>query len=71
MKNFTQIICMFLFVIGNISAQQEKGIVGITNWLNNWTEFNSNSIDYGEPTQILAGNITQDITIPNTIDTAP
>ena len=63
MKNFTQIICMFLFVIGNISAQQEKGIVGITNWLNNWTEFNSNSIDYGEPTQILAGNITQDITL--------
>lgn len=63
MKNFTQIICMFLFVFGSISAQQEKGIVGITNWLNNWTEFNSNSVDYGEPTQILAGNITQDITL--------
>jgi len=54
---------MFLFVIGSISAQQEKGIVGITNWLNNWTEFNSNSVDYGEPTQILAGNITQDISL--------
>ncbi|WP_347922738.1 hypothetical protein [Pontimicrobium sp. SW4] len=63
MKNFTQILCMFLFVIGNISAQQEKGIVGISNWLNNWTEFDSNSVDYGEPTQILAGNITQDITL--------
>ncbi|MCK0180440.1 hypothetical protein MWU50_14160 [Flavobacteriaceae bacterium S0862] len=63
MKNFTQIICMFLFAFGSISAQQEKGIVGITNWLNNWTEFNSNSVDYGEPTQILAGNITQDITL--------
>jgi len=63
MKNFTKIICMFLFVIGSISAQQEKGIVGITNWLNNWTEFNSNTLDYGEPTQILAGNITQDITL--------
>jgi len=54
---------MFLFVFGSISAQQEKGIVGITNWLNNWTEFNSNSVDYGEPTQILAGNITQDISL--------
>ena len=63
MKNFTQIICMFLFAFGSISAQQEKGIVGITNWLNNWAEFNSNSVDYGEPTQILAGNITQDITL--------
>ena len=63
MKNFTQIICMLLLAYGSISAQQEKGIVGITNWLNNWTEFNSNSVDYGEPTQILAGNITQDITL--------
>ncbi len=63
MKNFTQIICMFLFVVGSVSAQQEKGIVGITNWLNNWTEFNSSSVDYGEPNQILAGNISQDITL--------
>lgn len=63
MKNFTQIAFIFLFVIGSISAQQEKGIVGITNWLNNWTEFNSNSVEYDEPNQILAGNITQDITL--------
>lgn len=63
MKSFTQIICMFLFVIGSISAQQEKGIVGINNWLNNWTEFDSKSIDYDEPNQILAGNIAQDITL--------
>ncbi len=63
MKKITQIVCVFLFAICSISAQQEKGIVGITNWLNNWTEFNSNSVDYGEPTQILAGNITQDITL--------
>lgn len=63
MKNITQIICMFLFVVGSISAQQEKGIVGVNNWLNNWTEFNSNSVDYGEPTQIIAGNIVKDITL--------
>ena len=63
MKRFPQIICMFFLVIGHITAQQEKGIVGINNWLNNWAEFNSGSADYGEPTFILAGSITQDITL--------
>ena len=63
MKNFTQILCMLIFVVSSISAQQEKGIVGINNWLNNWTEFDSNSVDYGEPTQIIAGDITQDVTL--------
>lgn len=61
MKNITQILCMFLFAIGSVSAQQEKGIVGVNNWLSNWAEFDSHSIDYGEPTQILAGDITQDV----------
>ena len=60
MKNFTKIICVFLLTIGNISAQQEKGIVGTNNWLNNWTEFNPSHIDYGEATQILTGNIMKD-----------
>ncbi len=63
MKKIPQIICMFFFVIGHITAQQEKGIVGIHNWLNNWTEFNSNLVDYGEPTFILAGSISQDMTL--------
>lgn len=60
MKNFTQILLIFLFVSGNIFAQQEKGIIGANNWLYNWTEFKPNQNDYGEPTQILAGNITKD-----------
>lgn len=63
MKKFAQIICVFLFVIGPISAQQEKGIVGVNNWLSHWTEFSPSSVDYGEPTQILAGNITEDMTL--------
>ena len=63
MKNFTQITYLLIFVAVTVSAQQEKGIVGINNWLNNWTEFSANSVDYGEPTQIIAGNITQDITL--------
>jgi hypothetical protein len=60
MKNFTLTTFLFLFVFGNMSAQQEKGINGINNWLNSWTEFRPNVVDYGEPTQILSGNITKD-----------
>lgn len=60
MKNFTQITSIFILLVGTVFAQQEKGIVGRTNWLNNWTEFNPNVVDYGEATQILTGNITKD-----------
>lgn len=48
---------MLLLVVCGVSAQQEKGITGSTNWLNNWTEFKPNKVDYGEANQILAGNI--------------
>ncbi|WP_034045146.1 hypothetical protein [Wocania ichthyoenteri] len=60
MKNFTKILWVFLLITGNIFGQQEKGITGTDNWLHNWTEFKPNTVDYGEPTQILAGNITKD-----------
>lgn len=60
MKNFTQTICLFLLAFGSMFAQQEKGIIGTNNWLNSWTEFRPSVVDYGEPTQILSGNITQD-----------
>lgn len=64
MKTYTQIIFIFLFVVvGSLSAQQEKGIVGANNWLKNWTEFKPNQEDYGEPTKIIAGNITEDTTL--------
>lgn len=60
MKNFTQTLCLFLCIAGSVFAQQEKGIIGKNNWLNNWTEFKPNPVEHGEPTQILSGNITQD-----------
>ncbi len=60
MKNFTQIICLFLFAFCNLNAQQEKGIIGSNNWLDSWTEFRPNLIEYGEPSQILTGNISKD-----------
>ncbi len=60
MKNFTQTMCLFLLLVSSSFAQQEKGITGKNSWLNNWTEFRPNQSEYGEPTQILSGNINQD-----------
>ncbi|AUS06169.1 hypothetical protein [Pseudotamlana carrageenivorans] len=61
MKKITLTVFMFLFVFANVVAQQEKGIIGKDNWLNNWTDFQSNGQDdHVEPTQILTGNITED-----------
>ncbi|WP_303315155.1 hypothetical protein Q4Q34_16190 [Flavivirga abyssicola] len=59
MKKIIQIM-MFLLLVGSASAQQEKGIIGTDNWLNNWTDFYPKSADYGEPSQILTGNISKD-----------
>ncbi|WP_445955626.1 hypothetical protein [Yeosuana sp.] len=60
MKNLPHVIWLFLLVFSNGIAQQEKGIVGTNNWLNNWTEFKPYQVDYGEATQILTGNIKID-----------
>lgn len=60
MKNFTQMVLIGLFIIGNVYAQQEKGIIGGNNWLYNWSDFKPNQKQYDEPTQILAGNIDKD-----------
>ncbi|OUS00125.1 hypothetical protein A9Q86_11840 [Flavobacteriales bacterium 33_180_T64] len=60
MKKITQITLIFLLVYSNMFAQQEKGIIGYNNWLNPWTEFKPNKIEYGKPTQILSGNISKD-----------
>ena len=60
MKNFTLTALIFILLIGTTFAQQEKGIIGYSNWLNSWTEFKPNQRDYKEPTEILSGNISQD-----------
>ena len=61
MKNFKNLTYIILLILSFHSfGQQEKGIVGTTNWLDNWTEFNPKQINYREPTQIISGNITQD-----------
>jgi hypothetical protein len=60
MKKITQFVWIFLLVLGNVYSQQEKGITGNENWLRNWTEFKPSQVEYGEPTQILTGNISVD-----------
>ncbi len=58
MKSVSQIVSIFLLIFVGANAQQEKGITGSSNWLNNWTEFRPNKVDYGEANQILSGNIS-------------
>lgn len=53
MKNLTQIIgIVLLLVVCDVNAQQEKGIIGFNSWLNNWTEFKPNKVEYNEANQI-------------------
>ncbi len=63
MKNLTKIIWLLTVVFGSVSAQQERGIIGTNNWLSSWTEFRPDTIDYGESTHVLTGNITEDTTL--------
>jgi hypothetical protein len=58
MKNITQIKWILLLTVGATFAQQEKGIMGNSNWLNNWTEFKPGKVEYNDSNQILFGNIT-------------
>lgn len=57
MKNKVLLIALFVLTFFDVNAQQEKGITGFTSWLNNWTEFRPNKVEYNEPNQILTGNI--------------
>jgi len=57
------LLIVTLFLVGSIYGQQEKGITGSENWLSYWTEFRPKLNDYGEPTQILTGNITENLTL--------
>ena len=55
-------IASILFTISFfLQAQnQPKGIVGNTNWMNNWTNFKPAANDYSEATNIIAGTIDKD-----------
>ena len=51
-----------LVTVITVSAQQEKGIIGATNWLTNWTEFKPIKADYKETNQIVCCNISTNTT---------
>jgi hypothetical protein len=63
MKNLFNLKWMALFVAIATNAQQEKGIVGSSNWLNNWTEFRPAKTEYNEASEILYGKIDKNRTL--------
>lgn len=64
MKKLLNLKWMALFAVTvTASAQQEKGIMGSANWLNNWTEFKPAKVEYNETNQILYGKITTNTTL--------
>ena len=63
MKNLLNLKWMMLFVAIATNGQQEKGIIGSSNWLNNWTEFKPAKVEYNETDQILYGKITTNTTL--------
>ncbi|WP_264534620.1 hypothetical protein [Flavobacterium sp. N1736] len=42
------------------AQQQQRGIIGTTNWMNNWTNFKPAIIEYSEASNIIAGTIDKD-----------
>ena len=60
MKTKLQIAIITIFSTFFLQAQQQKGIIGTSNWMNNWTSFKPASIEYSEATNIIAGTIDKD-----------
>ena len=57
-------ILLFLlstFYVAN--AQIGQGIVGESNWFNGWTNFKPKAAEYSQATQILTGDIKEDMTL--------
>ena len=63
MRKVFNITVMAMLVAATATAQQEKGIIGSSNWLNNWTEFKPQNTEYNETNQILYGKITTNTTL--------
>ncbi len=60
MKTKLRIAIITLLSSFFLQAQQPKGIIGNTNWMSNWTNFKPANTEYGEATNIIAGNIDKD-----------
>ncbi|MDX6191216.1 hypothetical protein SGQ83_17820 [Flavobacterium sp. Fl-318] len=59
----TKVSLVFITLISTFilhAQQQQKGIIGTTNWMNNWTNFKPFANEYNEATNIIAGTINKD-----------
>jgi hypothetical protein len=64
MKNLITLKSLAIVAVAfTANAQQEKGIIGSSNWLNNWTEFKPAKVEYNETNQILYGKIDKNTTL--------
>jgi hypothetical protein len=62
MKTKIGIAIVTLFSTFLLQAQQtSKGIIGNSNWMNNWTNFKPANTEYSEATNIIAGTIDKDM----------
>ncbi|WP_281232348.1 hypothetical protein [Flavobacterium gelatinilyticum] len=61
MKTKLQVTIITLLSTFFLHAQQQvKGIIGTSNWMNNWTNFKPAVNEYNEATNIIAGTIDKD-----------
>ncbi|WP_163399336.1 hypothetical protein [Flavobacterium fluviatile] len=60
MKTKLLIAIITLISTFSLEAQQQKGITGTSNWMNNWTNFKPVNTEYNEATNIIAGTIDKD-----------
>lgn len=61
MKIKSLLLALLAFYAGN--AQKSQGIIGDSNWFNNWTAFRPKAVEYKQPTQILTGDIKENMTL--------
>lgn len=61
MKTKLRLLSILFTISFFVNAQQQpKGIIGTSNWMNNWTNFKPAINEYDEATNIIAGTIDKD-----------
>lgn len=67
MKKNLLLLAFICNMFYTVYAQSDLGINQKENWTRNWTEFNSKKKDYNQPEKILAGIISENTTLSNTV----
>ena len=58
-----KILLFILSVFYVANAQNGQGIIGESNWFNGWTNFKPKIAEYNQTTQVLIGDIKEDMTL--------